>query len=222
MIAEDNPDVAETLVLVLELLGHHVRVVHDGVTAVSAARANPPDIMLIDIGLPRLNGDEVAQTIRRDPALKQLMLVAITGYGGPEDKARAMAAGFDYHLAKPVDLNGSNDLVGRLGGRSPTKAPFRAASVRTSRVQLIPGCEGAAISLQDERIPRTQPRRLVSSWVSAVPAAARRACRPTRQIPRVARQRRRVARAGDVDDLVEARLGRGSRGKSDNHQQSKA
>ena len=115
LIVEDHPDAAESLVMILELIGHHVRVVHDGVAGLEAARANPPDLMLIDIGLPGMNGYEVAQAIRRDPSLKHLVLVALTGYGQPEDKMQAMAAGFDYHLAKPVDIDALGDLVARFG-----------------------------------------------------------------------------------------------------------
>jgi PAS domain S-box-containing protein len=118
LIVEDHPDAAESLVMILELIGHHVRLVHDGVAALEAARANPPDLMLIDIGLPGMNGYELAQAIRRDPALKHLVLVALTGYGQPEDKMQAMAAGFDYHLAKPVDLELLGDLVDRLGSQA--------------------------------------------------------------------------------------------------------
>jgi PAS domain S-box-containing protein len=117
LMAEDHPDAAESLVMILELLGHHVRLVHDGVSALAAARANPPDIMLVDIGLPGMSGYEVAAAIRRDPALKHVVLVALTGYGRPEDKAQALAAGFDYHLAKPVDLDALGNLVARLGSR---------------------------------------------------------------------------------------------------------
>jgi len=117
LIAEDHVDAADSLVMILELLGHRVRVVHDGVAALDAARANTPDIMLIDIGLPGMTGYEVAQAIRRDPTLRHLVLVALTGYGGPEDKAQAFAAGFDYHFAKPVDLDTLRKLVARLGSR---------------------------------------------------------------------------------------------------------
>ena len=95
-----------------------MRVVHDGVGGLEAARANPPDLMLIDIGLPGMNGYEVAQAIRRDPTLKHLVLVALTGYGQPEDKMQAMAAGFDYHLAKPVDIDVLGDLVARFGAQT--------------------------------------------------------------------------------------------------------
>jgi two-component system CheB/CheR fusion protein len=114
-MVEDNPDAAESLVMLLELLGHNVRVVHDGLAALEAATANVPDIMLVDIGLPGLDGYEVARSIRREPALRNIVLVALTGYGRPEDKAQAMAAGFDYHLVKPVDLEALGELVAQLG-----------------------------------------------------------------------------------------------------------
>jgi CheY-like chemotaxis protein len=68
------------------------------------ARANVPDIMLVDIGLPGMNGYDIARAIRSDGALRHIVLVALTGYGQSEDKAQALAAGFDYHLVKPVDL----------------------------------------------------------------------------------------------------------------------
>jgi two-component system CheB/CheR fusion protein len=120
LMVEDNPDAAESLVMILELLGHHVRVVHDGAVALDAARANVPDIMLVDIGLPGMNGYEVARAVRADPHLKQVVLVALTGYGRPDDKAAAMAAGFDYHLVKPVDLDALGELVARLGSSADT------------------------------------------------------------------------------------------------------
>lgn len=116
LMVEDNPDAAESLVMILELLGHRVRVVHDGIAALDAARAYVPDLMLIDIGLPGMDGYEVARRMRRDPALKDVVLVALTGYGRDEDKERAMSAGFDYHLAKPVDLDALGALVGQVRG----------------------------------------------------------------------------------------------------------
>src|SRR5262249_13316561 len=93
----------------------HVRVVHDGRAALEVGRANPPDVMLIDIGLPGIDGYEVARSIRRDPELKHVVLVALTGYGRPEDKAQAIAAGFDYHLVQPVDLETLGELVAQPG-----------------------------------------------------------------------------------------------------------
>jgi PAS domain S-box-containing protein len=119
IIVEDNPDAADSLMMLLELLGHRVRVVHDGVAALNAARANLPDVMLVDIGLPGMDGHEVARRMRRDPALKDIVLVALTGYGREEDKQQALAAGFDYHLVKPVDPDALHGLVARLGKDEP-------------------------------------------------------------------------------------------------------
>ncbi len=121
LIVEDNPDAAESLMMVLELLGHQVRVVYDGQAAMDAARANLPDVMLIDIGLPGMNGYELAQTVRREAAFSGIVLVALTGYGRSEDKTRALAAGFNHHLVKPVDLQALADLVARPApSRGPT------------------------------------------------------------------------------------------------------
>ena len=116
LIVEDNPDAADTLQMLLELLGHHVRSAPDAPTALIAARANVPDLMLIDIGLPGMDGYELARAIRQDDSVEHVVLVALTGYGQQEDKARAMAAGFDYHLAKPVATETLGELVARLGG----------------------------------------------------------------------------------------------------------
>jgi two-component system CheB/CheR fusion protein len=118
LIVEDNPDAAESLRLLLQILGHHVRAVHDGLAALEAARANLPDLMLIDIGLPGMDGYELARTIRGDVALKGLLLIALTGYGQPEDRAQATAAGFDYYLVKPVDLDALGQLVSRIGSQT--------------------------------------------------------------------------------------------------------
>jgi CheY-like chemotaxis protein len=123
LLVEDNPDTAESLTMLLELLGHRVRAAHDGVAALDAARANIPDVMLVDIGLPGMDGYEVARRVRRDPQLKDVVLVALTGYGREEDKQQAMAAGFDYHLVKPVAPDALHGLVARLGKHEPKEAP---------------------------------------------------------------------------------------------------
>jgi two-component system CheB/CheR fusion protein len=116
LVVEDNPDTAETLAMLLELLGHHVRSVYDGIAALEAARSSPPDVMLVDIGLPGMDGYELARRVRRDPDLDRVVLVALTGYGREEDKKRSMAAGFDHHLVKPVSPDALHGLVARLGG----------------------------------------------------------------------------------------------------------
>jgi CheY-like chemotaxis protein len=119
LLVEDNPDTAESLTTLLELLGHRVRAVSDGVPAIDAARANRPNVMVVDIGLPGMDGYEVARLARRDPDLKDVVLVALTGYGREEDKQQAMAAGFDYHLVKPVNPEALDGLVARLGTQGP-------------------------------------------------------------------------------------------------------
>jgi PAS domain S-box-containing protein len=119
LVVEDNPDAADSLMMLLELLGHRVRVAYDGIAALELARANVPDVMLIDIGLPGMDGHEVARRVRRDPALKDIVLVAMTGYGREEDKREALTAGFDYHLVKPVDPDALHGLVAQLGKDDP-------------------------------------------------------------------------------------------------------
>jgi len=114
LLVEDNADAAESLVLLLELLGHRVRVTRDGPSALEAARANVPDVMIVDIGLPGMDGYEVARQVRQDAGLRPILLVALTGYGREDDRRRALAAGFDYHLVKPVNPDALQGLVGQL------------------------------------------------------------------------------------------------------------
>jgi PAS domain S-box-containing protein len=123
LVVEDNLDAAESLTMLLEVLGHRVRTVHDGATALDLARANLPDVMLVDIGLPGMDGYEVARRVRQDPRLRPLVLVALTGYGREEDKRQALAAGFDYHLTKPVEPDALNGLVTTLGRSAAQRAP---------------------------------------------------------------------------------------------------
>jgi signal transduction histidine kinase/ActR/RegA family two-component response regulator len=105
LIVEDNPDARETLRQLLELEGHRVRVAADGAAALAAMRAAPPQAALIDIGLPEMDGYELARRIRAElDGTTRPVLIAITGYGLPEDRERALAAGFDAHLVKPIEL----------------------------------------------------------------------------------------------------------------------
>ena len=91
-----------------------------GIAALNAAREQIPDVMLVDIGLPGIDGYEVARRVRRDPNLQYVMLVALTGYGREEDRQQAIAAGFDFHLVKPVSADALTDLVAQL---APDDAP---------------------------------------------------------------------------------------------------
>jgi CheY-like chemotaxis protein len=104
LVVEDNLDAAATLSDLLEIWGHEVRSVHDGPSALDAAAAFHPDAVLLDIGLPGLDGYEVARRLRGRAAEDGLLLIAITGYGKDEDRARSRQAGFDHHLVKPADL----------------------------------------------------------------------------------------------------------------------
>jgi CheY-like chemotaxis protein len=103
LIVEDNQDAANSLHLLLEVLGHEVRVANTGPAGVVAAREWRPDVVLCDIGLPGLDGYGVARELRLNPTTARVRLLALTGYGQDEDKRRSREAGFDYHLVKPAD-----------------------------------------------------------------------------------------------------------------------
>jgi len=105
LVVDDNVDAAQSIGVLLAMQGHEVRVVHDGAAALEAVQSFPAGLVLLDIGLPGLTGLEVAQRIRQLPALKDLVLVAMTGYGQESDRERSRAAGFDHHLVKPADLD---------------------------------------------------------------------------------------------------------------------
>lgn len=102
LVVDDNHDEAETLAQILEMRGHEVAVAHDGPGAVASALADRPDVVLCDIGLPGMDGYEVARKLRASSA-SHIRLVAVSGYAQPEDVARATEAGFDAHVAKPPD-----------------------------------------------------------------------------------------------------------------------
>ncbi|HSP99333.1 MAG TPA: PAS domain S-box protein, partial [Candidatus Dormibacteraeota bacterium] len=119
LIVEDNADAAESLMMLLEVLGFDVRAAGDGTAALAAARADRPDVMLIDIGLPGMSGYDLAAQIRADPTLRGVVLVALTGYGQEEDRQRALAAGFDHHLVKPVEMDRVRALMSSL--RPPSR-----------------------------------------------------------------------------------------------------
>ena len=114
LLVEDNPDIGETMRDLLQLLGHRVELVGDGLRGVQLALALRPEVALVDIGLPGIDGYEVARRLRATEAGREMTLVALTGYGRPEDRDRALAAGFDAHLVKPVDPEDLLELLARL------------------------------------------------------------------------------------------------------------
>ncbi len=125
LVIEDNQDTAESLRLVLTMFGHQTEVAHTAQAGVEMARQFHPDVVLCDLGLPgNMNGYDVARTLRQDPATAQIRLIAVSGYGQPEDQVRAIEAGFDLHLTKPVD---PNQLQRRLIGNGvPAVSPGKA------------------------------------------------------------------------------------------------
>ena len=104
LVVDDNVDSAETLGMLLRASGHDVRTAHDGPSALSAALEYVPDAVFLDIGLPLMNGYEVAKRIREQPDLENVLLIALTGYGQDTDRQASLLAGFEQHLVKPARL----------------------------------------------------------------------------------------------------------------------
>jgi CheY-like chemotaxis protein len=114
LVVEDNIDSAEAMQLLLEGMGHSVTVVHDGAEALAVAMRLRPDVVLLDFGLPGVDGYELARRLRDAPETQAAHLVAVTGYGQQKDRARSLEAGFDMHLVKPVDPAQLREVVGEV------------------------------------------------------------------------------------------------------------
>ena len=119
LVVDDNPDAASTLQALVQLNGHHCIVASDGEKAIAIATQLVPDVVLLDIGMPGMNGYEVARRLRSIPVLEDVLIAAVTGYASDEDRERAIEAGFDAHLAKPVTYD---QLVRRLALLGPRPA----------------------------------------------------------------------------------------------------
>ncbi len=103
LVVDDNVDAASVLAMYLEALGHQVLIEHSSIRALARAVAEQPDVCILDIGLPEMDGNELARRLRAEPATAQTLLIALTGYGGEQDKRASKEAGFDQHFVKPVD-----------------------------------------------------------------------------------------------------------------------
>jgi CheY-like chemotaxis protein len=134
LVVDDNVDAANTMALLLRLAGHDVRTAHDGPSAIDAARTHPPEVILLDIGLPGMDGYEVARRLRASPTLDGCVLVALTGYGQEEDRRRSWAAGFDHHLVKPVEPQSLTELLAECtrSKRPATQAETGGVEVRAA------------------------------------------------------------------------------------------
>ena len=116
LAVDDNRDTADSLGLMLQMMGHEVRTAYGGLAAVQVAATFRPEVILLDIGMPELNGYEVARQIRQQLWGKEVTVIALTGWGQEEDKRRALEAGFDYHLTKPVEGDAVQKLLAGLRG----------------------------------------------------------------------------------------------------------
>ncbi|HJQ83982.1 MAG TPA: MASE1 domain-containing protein [Candidatus Binatia bacterium] len=124
LVVEDNQDAAEGLAAVLGLWGHDVRLAFDGAAALEAAESWSPDVIVSDLGLPGMDGYELARRLRERPAFGKAVLVALSGYGQAEDRRRALDAGFDHHLVKPADLAALADILSGVAA-GPAERPSR-------------------------------------------------------------------------------------------------
>lgn len=115
MVVDDNADAARTLANLLQLDGHTVRVAYDGNSALEQARREPFDVFMLDLGLPGMDGFELARRLRGMPGTRDTLLVAITGYGQPGDRAKSLAAGFDEHFVKPIDSDALRAVLVQRG-----------------------------------------------------------------------------------------------------------
>jgi CheY-like chemotaxis protein len=117
MIVDDNIDAAQILAAFLEAVGHQVSVANDSASALGLARREAPQVLVLDIGLPDMDGHELARRFRLLPQTADAVLIALTGYGQPEDQARSRSAGFDYHLTKPADPTKLAALLSEINAR---------------------------------------------------------------------------------------------------------
>lgn len=114
LVVDDNRAAAQTLSMILEFMGNEIRIAYDGLEGLAAAEEFRPDLALIDLGMPNLNGLETAKRIRQQPWGENMILVALTGWGQEEDRRRSKAAGFDRHLTKPVDSDTLKQLLNEI------------------------------------------------------------------------------------------------------------
>jgi CheY-like chemotaxis protein len=111
LIVDDNRDAAASLALMLQVMGNETRIANDGLAALEIAPVFAPDLVMLDIGMPRLNGYDTAPRMREQPWGKNLMLVALTGWGQSDDKRKSHEAGFDKHMVKPIDPGALEKLL---------------------------------------------------------------------------------------------------------------
>jgi CheY-like chemotaxis protein len=114
LVVDDNTDAADSLAALLSLQGHQTRVAHDGASALALAQREPPDVVFLDLGMSGMDGYEVARRLRSHEATRDILLVALTGWGQEQDRRRTVGAGFDRHFVKPIAPDCLHDLLADL------------------------------------------------------------------------------------------------------------
>jgi CheY-like chemotaxis protein/two-component sensor histidine kinase len=141
LVVDDNVDAAESLAMLLRLRGHEARAVHSGSEALAAAAADLPDVLVLDIGLPDMDGYTIARQVRSHPTIgNSVVIAALTGWSSDEDRRKAEAAGFDRHLVKPIDIATLADVL-QLAARRRALAVRHAAAAREDQGGPSPGAE---------------------------------------------------------------------------------
>jgi two-component system, chemotaxis family, CheB/CheR fusion protein len=121
LVVDDNVDAAQSLGMLLKLSGQEVSIAHDGHDGIQKAREFRPDLVLLDIGMPVMDGYEVCRRLRQDPGTQDAILIALTGWGLEEDRQRALQEGFDRHLVKPIELHTLMKLLEELDQETEAK-----------------------------------------------------------------------------------------------------
>jgi CheY-like chemotaxis protein len=123
LVVDDNHDAADSLTALLELDGFDARAVYDGSAAIAAVEAQAPEMIIMDLGMPGMDGYETARAIRQKPGAERILMLALTGWGQGDARRRTMEAGFDHHLVKPVEL----EQIVRLAGAHHNRGQVQAA-----------------------------------------------------------------------------------------------
>ncbi len=126
LVVDDNAACAKVLMWTMQTLGHTAQMALDGQTAIAMAKSFCPEVVLLDIGLPDMNGYEICQAMRRESVLQYTVFIAQTGWGQKEHRERSKEAGFDYHLVKPIDMEALKDILLALDKKQLSDQEFLA------------------------------------------------------------------------------------------------
>ena len=157
LVVDDNVDTATSLAMLLRLHGHRVEVAHDGPAALEAARAQAPEVILLDVGLPGMDGYQVAEQLRASQCARRPILVAVTGRGHESNRQRSKEAGFDYHLVKPVDPEKLEELLASLASSKTKPGPDSGAAGVAPDARQASRSSAGAWSYQSPRPDRIHP-----------------------------------------------------------------